>query len=92
MALLTGRRDDGGTPRREKAGFARHPELLDASQSGRPPVLFHKADLTDGAAEGLAAPVRAALGDARQRIVGIVLNAIDDHLAKSEQIRDRLAD
>ena len=86
MALLTGGVTRGSAAG-EKAGFARHPELLDASLSGRPPVLFHKADLTDGAAEGLAAPVRAALGDPRRRIVGIVLNAVDDHLAKSEQIR-----
>ena len=86
MALLTGRVTRGNAAG-EKAGFAKHPELLDASQSSRPPLLFHKAELTDAAAEGLAAPVRAALGDARQRIVGIVLNAVDDHLAKSEQIQ-----
>lgn len=86
MALLTGRVTRGNAAG-EKVGFARHPELLDASQSGHPPLLFHKAELTDGAAEGLAAPARAALGDARQRIVGIVLNAVDDHLAKSEQIQ-----
>ena len=86
MALLTGSVTRGNAAG-EKSGFARHPELLDVSQSGRPPLLFHKAELTDGAAEGLAAPVRAALGDARRRIVGIVLNAVDDHLAKSEQIR-----
>ena len=86
MALLTGSVARGNAAG-EKVGFARHPELLDASQSGRPPLLFHKAELTDGAAEGLAVPVRAALRDARQRVVGIVLNAVDDHLAKSEQIQ-----
>lgn len=86
MALLTGgvRR---GNAAAEKVGFARHPELRDASRAGRPPCLFHKAELTDGAAEGLAIPVREALGDERQRIVGIVLNAVDDHLAKSEQMQ-----
>ena len=86
MALLTGRVTRGNAAG-ERAGFARHAELLDASLSGRPPLLFHKAELTDGAAEGLAAPVRAALGDPRRRIVGIVLNAVDDHLAKSEQLQ-----
>ena len=86
MALLTGgvRR---GNAAAEKAGFAKHPDLRDASRPGRPPRLFHKAELTDGAAEGLAVPVREALGDERQRIVGIVLNAVDDHLAKSEQMQ-----
>ena len=86
MALLTGgvRR---GSAAAEKAGFASHSGLRDASRPGRPPRLFHKAELTDGAAEGLAVPVREALGDERQRIVGIVLNAVDDHLAKSEQMQ-----
>ena len=85
-ALLTGSVTRGNAAG-EKAGFAKYPALLDVSLSGHPPLLFHKAELTDGAAEGLAASVRAALGNARQRIVGIVLNAVDDHLAKSEQIQ-----
>ena len=78
-------RPGGGA--QEKAAFARHPELLAASQKSRPPVLFHKADLTGGAALGLAAAVREALGDARRKVVGVVLNAVDDHLAKSEQLQ-----
>ena len=86
MALLTGGVKRGNAAA-EKAGFARHPDLLGASRLGRPPLLFHKAELTHGAAEGLAAAVREALGDERQRIVGIVLNAVDDHLAKSEQMQ-----
>ena len=84
-ALMTGRVGRGNATV-EKAGFARHRELRGASLAGRPPLLFHKGDLTGDAAEGLAAPVRDALRDGRQRIVGIVLNAVDDHLAKSEQL------
>ena len=86
MALLTGGVKRGNAAA-EKVGFARHPELRDASRAGRPPRLFHKGELTDGAAQGLAVPVREALGSERQRIAGIVLNAVDDHLAKSEQIQ-----
>ena len=86
MALLTGGVKRGNAAA-EKVGFARHPELRDASRAGRPPRLFHKGELTDGAAQGLAVPVREALGSERQRIVGIVLNAVDDHLAKSEQMQ-----
>ena len=85
-ALMTGRVGRGNATA-EKAGFARHRELRGASLAGRPPLLFHKGDLTGDAAEGLAAPVRDALRDGRQRIVGIVLNAVDDHLAKSEQLQ-----
>ena len=94
MTLCAGAVRQGGGAQ-EKAAFARHPELLAASQKSRPPVLFHKADLTGGAALGLAAAVREALGDVRRKVVGVVLNAVDDHLAKSEQLhllwrRDRV--
>ena len=85
MALMTGRVGRGNAAA-EKAGFARHRELRGTSLAGRHPLLFHKGDLIGDAAEGLAAPVRDALRDGRQRIVGIVLNAVDDHLAKSEQL------
>ena len=86
MTLFAGAVRQGGGAQ-EKAAFARHPELLAASQRGRPPLLFHKADLTDGAALGLAEAVRVALGDVRRKVVGAVLNVVDDHLAKSEQLQ-----
>lgn len=86
MALLSGSVTRGAAAA-EKAAFARHPGLLGISRPARPPLLFHKAELTDGAAEGLAAPVREALRDQRRRVVGAVLNAVDDHLAKSGQMQ-----
>ena len=85
MALFSGKVTQGSGAH-EKSAFAEHPALRDVSQRGRPPRLFHKADLVDGATLALAAAVREALGDQRQRVVGIVLNAVDDHLAKSEQL------
>ena len=85
-ALFSGQVNRGGGAD-EKRAFAEHPALREVSQRGRPPVLFHKADLMDETALGLASQVRAALGDRRQRVVGIVLNAVDDHLAKSEQLQ-----
>lgn len=86
MALLSGSVKRGSAAA-EKAAFARHPDLLGISRPARPPLLFHKAELTDGAAQGLAASVREALRDERRRVVGAVLNAVDDHLAKSEQMQ-----
>lgn len=86
MALLSGSVTRGAAAA-EKAAFARHPGLLGISRPARPPLLFHKADLTGGAAEGLAASVRKALRDERRRVVGAVLNAVDDHLAKSGQMQ-----
>ncbi len=86
MALLSGEVTQGSSAT-EKPAFAKHPGLMGVSRPGRPPLLFHKADLSEGAAAGLAAPVREALGDGQRRVVGVVLNAVDDHLAKSEQMQ-----
>ena len=86
MALFSGEVTQGAGVH-EKAAFAEHPALRDVSQRGKPPRLFHKADLVDGATLGLAATTREAVGDYRQRVIGIVLNAVDDHLAKSEQLQ-----
>lgn len=78
-----------GTSHDEKKTFARHPGLVSASQVKKPPMLFHKGDLTEGAASGLAEPVREALRDEKQRVVGIVLNVLDDALASSDQVLPR---
>jgi hypothetical protein len=69
----------------EKAGFARHPALLAASSASKPPLLFHKGDLSGGV--GVAAAVLAAVADLQRRVVGVVINAVDDHLAKGDQLR-----
>lgn len=71
------------TAPQEKTAFAAHPFLL--QQSGKkPPVLFHKAGVLDDT--GLSGPLREAIADPGQRIVGAVYNAIDDHLAGPEQL------
>jgi hypothetical protein len=69
----------------ERREFARHAGLVGRSKPRRLPRLFHKGDLTEGASAGLAEPVRQALGDTDQQVVGIVLNVLDDSLAKSDQ-------
>jgi hypothetical protein len=68
----------------ERAGFAAHPGLLAASGARRPPRLFHKADLGPG--PELEAPVRDAVADPQQRVIGVVHNAVDAQLAGSDQI------
>jgi hypothetical protein len=87
-SLLTGGTASGTGPD-EKRGFATHPALLSASKPKRAPRLFHKGDLTSDGSPGLSAAVRDAIRDAEQRVVGVVLNAVDDFLAKSDQIRPR---
>jgi len=85
-SLLTGTRTVGGQAD-ERAGFAEHPDLRAASCADKPPVLFHKAGLV--APSGLALPdaIRARIADPDQRVVGVVVNAVDDHLARGDQVR-----
>lgn len=73
-----------GSAAQEKNGFAACPALLAVSRPGARPVLFHKAELGDGS--GLALGVRQALGAQDQKVVGVVYNAVDDHLAGSDQL------
>ena len=71
----------------EKAGFSKHPELASAGSRSKPPVLFHKKDLAGDGASGSASNAVGAITDDKQRVVGVVINAVDDHLAKGDQIR-----
>jgi hypothetical protein len=73
----------------ERDGFATHPGLVAASRSAFPPVLFHKADLVEAGGVGLATRVRDEIARPARQIVGAVINAVDDHLAKGEQLRMR---
>lgn len=83
-SLLSGRRVRGQAGA-EKKNFAEQPDLRRVSQTGKPPILFHKADLP-GDSIGLHDEVRHAIEDLDQQVVGVVINAIDDHLSKGDQI------
>lgn len=83
-SLLAGRLMRG-TGAQEKPAFSAHPALVQASRNGRPPTLLHKAEIQ--ADNQLSREAAALLGDSDQRVIGIVINAIDDALAKSEQVR-----
>jgi hypothetical protein len=87
-SLLTGKLSQGHSPD-EKAGFAEHPALLKTCRSGFPPVLFHKASLQETDDSSLASDIRKEIGSAHRKIVGVVVNAVDDHLLKGEQIDTR---
>jgi hypothetical protein len=80
-----------GTLRRGQAsdevqGFTTHPRLVAASTSAFAPRLFHKAALEGDEDTSLAGDIRQALANKKQRVVGIVINAVDDHLDKGDQI------
>ena len=70
----------------EKAGFAEHPELLPHCRGDSPPKLFHK-DALQGSDEATPATnVIKAIESSHRRIVGVIINAVDDHLLKGDQL------
>jgi hypothetical protein len=71
----------------EKRSFTTHPDLVSVSRAAHPPLLFHKGELIEAGAVGLSGAVRDAVRDTHRKIVGVVLNAVDDHLARSDQLR-----
>lgn len=87
-SLLCGRLMQGNSAI-EKTGFAEHPALLRTCRSGFPPVLFHKAALHESDDASLAADIRREISSSHRKIVGVVVNAVDDHLLKGEQIDTR---
>lgn len=82
-SLLSGALAKGTAPDEAKA-FVAHAGLLGASSRGGPPLLFHKGGLKDPHG-GLASELRSELAGER-RVVAAVVNAIDDHLAKDDQL------
>lgn len=70
----------------EEKGFAAHPALSARCRSGSPPVLFHKPSLRAQGETILAGEVRQAIASPQIRVVGVVVNAVDDHLSKGDQI------
>lgn len=83
-SLLCGQLRRGKAPD-EKKGFAALPSLLAHCRKSFPPLLFHK-DALRKPESSAADTVRTAIASIQNRIVGVVLNAIDDHLAKGDQL------
>jgi hypothetical protein len=87
-SLLCGRLTVGASSQ-EKTGFASNEALLGTSRTKAPPKLFHKGDLAD--ATNLSEEVRTAIADTQQQVVGLVYNAVDDHLSGPDQLHQRWA-
>jgi len=86
-SLLSGELTEGDATT-EKRNFKENRALVECSDRRKPPVLFHKKDITDGSRGAIAEEVSKALLDDKQNVVGVVINAIDDRLANAQQIRD----
>ena len=85
-SLLCGRLTTGASSQ-EKSAFVSHPALLAHSRPEAPPRLFHKGDLAEET--NLSLTVRAALAATGPRVVGVVYNAVDDHLSGPDQLHQR---
>lgn len=79
-SLLAGRRTRGDRTL-ESRELAAHERLRAATGTGRPPVVFHKTELRDGGLDTHPDEVVDAIADTRQRLVAVVINTIDEHLA-----------
>lgn len=76
-----------GNAEHEKRGFVAHPAV--AGLPGPPARLFHhRPDLVSGVGQALPAPVLQALGAAGPRLVGAVVNTIDDELGRGDFTRE----
>lgn len=86
-SLLSGKLQTGDAATEQRC-FVEHAALLQCSDRRHPPVLFHKKDITQGSRGGVSNELRDKILAENQRIVGVVINAVDDRLATASQIRD----
>jgi hypothetical protein len=84
-ALLTGRLGAGNSSQ-EKQGFAEHAALKAVCDRRHPPLLLHKQDLQQPGSGALAVEARSIIAGTERKVVGAVVNAIDDQLSSSSQV------
>lgn len=78
--LVRGRQD------LEKSNFRDHAGLRSVARTDRPPLLHHKADLFAGSGSALNPEVASRVASDRYKVLGVVVNAVDDFLAKDDQL------
>jgi len=74
-----------GSASTETRDFKEHPTLRAACNQKCPPLVFHKGDL-EGAHGNLSTELESKIADPKHKAVAVVLNAVDDHLEKGEQL------
>lgn len=86
-SLLAGRLLAGNSSVESQA-FREHGGLRAACSEGYPPAVYHKGDL-DGDFGALSDTVTSKIKQTKNKVVAVVLNAIDDHLDRDDQILGR---
>ncbi|MEW8051275.1 MAG: BREX-2 system phosphatase PglZ [Candidatus Thiodiazotropha sp.] len=84
-SLLAGTLGEGVSADEKKA-FTSHQGLKSLASTKFPPVLFHKADLQQVGSGALASGVREVIAGREHRVVGAVINAVDDQLSSNAQL------
>jgi hypothetical protein len=70
----------------EKNAFKSNPVLKQIASTKFPPELFHKKDIQQSGSGALDSNIREKLAGTKYRILGVVINAIDDQLSSSSQV------
>jgi len=69
----------------EAAGLDAQEAVLNLSKTTKP-LLFRKSDLSEIGETGLPARVQTAIAQGKNRLVSVVVNVVDDHLLKGDQL------
>jgi hypothetical protein len=72
----------------EKREFESNPLFRVFGDKKHLPILFHKKEVTDGSRGAVGDDLSRSILSPNQRVVGVVINAIDDRLSGAQQIRD----
>lgn len=72
----------------EKRNFEANAALRQVCDKRYPPILFHKKEATEGSRGIVGDDLSKAILSANHRIVGVVINAIDDRLGSAQQVRE----
>ena len=85
-SLLSGALCEGNA-NDEKKAFSSHPQLKKLASTKFPPQVFHKQDLSQPGSGSLHSSVRGVIAGTEHRILAVVINAIDDQLSSSSQVK-----
>jgi hypothetical protein len=86
-SLLSGRLVKGDSAA-EKRHFEANPTLTQCCDKRYQPVLFHKKEITEGARGGITDELTKKILSSNHKVIGVVVNAIDDRLTNAQQIID----
>ena len=84
-SLLCGKLEKGNQGK-EKLEFAKHSALLQQCKRNFPPLLFHKDAMQSTGASVISSELVGAIESSTNRIIGLVINAVDDLLSNGDQV------